>query len=69
MNLDGKKVLKYFPQPIFQYKVKNYKTHNEDLSKYIYDLYENDKEGLARSNRGGWHSKPFNLKEKDKRRC
>ena len=66
MNLDGKKVLKYFPQPIFQYKVKNYKTHNEDLSKYIYDLYENDKEGLARSNRGGWHSKPFNLKEKDK---
>ena len=56
MNLDGKKVLKYFPQPIFQYKVKNYKTHNEDLTKYIYDLYENDKEGLARSNRGGWHS-------------
>ena len=47
-------------------KVKNYKNHNEDLSKYIYDLYENDKEGLARSNRGGWHSKPFNLKEKDK---
>ena len=61
-----KNVFKFFPQPIFHYKIDNYEKHNKDLSKYIYDLYEEDKKGVARSNQGGWHSKPFNLKEKDK---
>ena len=61
-----KNVLKFFPQPIFHYKINNYEKHNKDLTKYIYDLYEDDKEGINRSNQGGWHSKPFNLKEKDK---
>ena len=62
---DEKKILKLFPLPIFHYKVKNHKKHNENLSKYIYNLYENDKNGLKRSNQGGWHSKPFDLKKKD----
>ena len=66
MNLINKKVLKFFPQPIFHYKVENFKKHNENLSEYIYELYENDKNGLIRSNQGGWHSKPFDLKKKDK---
>ena len=64
--MSDKKVLKFFPQPIFHYKVDNYEEHNENLSKYIYDLYKEDEKGLARSNQGGWHSKPFNLKEKNK---
>ncbi len=63
---EEKNVLKFFPQPIFHYKVNNYEKHNRDLTKYIYELYEEDKKGIARSNHGGWHSKPFNLKEKDK---
>ena len=62
---DEKKILKLFPLPIFHYKVKDHKKHNENLSKYIYNLYENDKNGLKRSNQGGWHSKPFDLKKKD----
>tara|TARA_B100000886_G_scaffold334277_1_gene289544 strand:- start:594 stop:1202 length:609 start_codon:yes stop_codon:yes gene_type:complete len=61
-----KNILKFFPQPIFHYKVNNFEKHNKDLTKYIYELYEEDKKGIARSNQGGWHSKPFNLKEKDK---
>ena len=65
MSLEEKRVLKFFPQPIFHYKVENYPKHNEDLSKYIYELYKNDTEGLSRSNQGGWHSKPFDLKKKD----
>ena len=65
MNLEKKKVLKFFPQPIFHYKVEDFRKHNESLSKYIYGLYNNDKKGLARSNQGGWHSKPFDLKKKD----
>ena len=64
MTLIEKKILKFFPQPIFHYKVENYEKHNENLSKYIYELYKDDKDGLIRSNQGGWHSKPFNLKDK-----
>ena len=57
------KIYKFFPQPVFHYKIDNFEKHNNELSKYIYDLYEADKEGLQRSNIGGWHSKPFNLKD------
>ena len=65
MSLEDKRVLKFFPQPIFQYKVEDYQKHNSDLEKYIYELYKNDTKGLSRSNQGGWHSKPFDLKKKD----
>ena len=58
------KIYKFFPQPVFYYKLDDYKKHNKDLSKHIYNLQALDKEGLQRSNVGGWHSKPFNLKDK-----
>ena len=61
----SKNILRYFPQPIFHYELDNYKRHNEELSKYIYDLQKKDPDGIARSNQGGWHSKPFNLKDKE----
>ena len=64
--MSEKKILKFFAQPIFHYKLDNYKEHNQNLSKYIYELYKDDNKGLARSNQGGWHSKPFDLKNKDK---
>ena len=44
MTLIEKKILKFFPQPIFHYKVENFEKHNENLSKYIYELYKNDKD-------------------------
>ena len=65
MVIDEKNVYKFFPQPIFHYRIENFKKHNENLSKHIYQLYNEDKKGLTRSNQGGWHSKPFNLKKKD----
>ena len=61
----SKNIFRYFPQPIFHYELDNYKRHNEELSKYIYDLQKKDPDGVARSNQGGWHSKPFNLKDKE----
>ena len=61
--IDNKETLSFFPQPIFKYKVNDFKNFNEKLSTYIYDLKENDKNGILRSNKGGWHSKPFNLKD------
>ncbi len=60
-----KKIYKYFPQPVFHYKLENFEDHNEKLSNYIYNLNKEDPKGVERSNQGGWHSKPFDLKEKD----
>ena len=62
---DSKKVHKYFAQPIFQYQLESYERHNQDLKKYIYNAYNEDPNGLSRSNQGGWHSKPFDLKDKN----
>ena len=62
--ITNRKILTYFPQPIFRYKVDNYKTFNKELEEYIYKLKEEDSEGVVRSNRGGWHSKSFKVREK-----
>lgn len=61
--IDNKETLNFFPQPVFKYKVDEFKEYNKKLSKYIYDLKKEDENGISRSNRGGWHSKPFNLKD------
>ncbi len=45
-------VFRFFPEPIFKYKIPNYEKLNQNLSKYIYDLYNNDKESLKKSNVG-----------------
>ena len=55
--------LKLFPEPIFKYKLNDYQNFNQELGKYIYDLYEKDNKGIQRSNRGGWHSENFKLSE------
>ena len=54
-------VYKLFPEPIFKYKLNNYENLNKELSKYIYKLRDENNEGLKKSNKGGWHSKPFRL--------
>ncbi len=61
--IDQKETLNFFPQPVFKYKVNNFEEYNEKLSDYIYKLYSEDKNGILRSNKGGWHSKPFDLKD------
>ena len=55
--------LKLFPEPIFKYKFADFKLFNEELTKYIYGLQDEDKRGLKRSNKGGWHSKNFQLND------
>ena len=54
-------IFKFFPEPVFKYKFENFKDLNEELSEYIYKLYDEDRNGLERSNKGGWHSKNFEL--------
>tara|TARA_B100000674_G_C37655136_1_gene829794 strand:- start:37 stop:642 length:606 start_codon:yes stop_codon:yes gene_type:complete len=59
------KILKLFPEPIFKYKIQDYLEINKKLTEYIYNLKSEDNEGLKRSNKGGWHSKNFELKDKN----
>ena len=54
-------ILKFFPEPVFKYKLEDFKNLNKELSEYIYKLRGEDKNGLVRSNKGGWHSKNFDL--------
>ena len=61
--MDNKETLNLFPQPVFKYKVNNFKEYNKKLSEYIYNLNREDKEGVQRSNKGGWHSKSFKFKD------
>ena len=63
--MDNPEVLKFFPSPVFKFRFEKLRTFNEELSNYIYKLYEEDSEGVDRSNRGGWHSKTFELNDKN----
>ena len=58
-------ILKFFPEPIFKYKFEDSKSYNKELEDYIYSLYKKDKEGLIRSNKGGWHSQDFELRDEN----
>ena len=63
--MDNPEVLKFFPEPVFKFQFKNFRNFNIELAKYIYNLYEEDNKGVDRSNRGGWHSKTFEMNDKD----
>ena len=54
-----------FPTPIWTIQLDNYKEVNEQMYKYIKSKKENDKIGISKSNIKGWHSKDFNLNEKE----
>lgn len=58
-------IIKLFPEPIFKFKLEDFKNFNKDLSEYIYKLRETDKEGISKSNRGGWHSQYFMLDQEN----
>ena len=57
------KIYKFFPDPLFKYKLHNFEKNNLLLEKYIYDIYNKDNQGVKLSNINGWHSKPFNLSD------
>ena len=59
------RIHKFFPVPVFEQKLENYKELNPKLEKFIYDLKKNDPEGQKRSNAGGWHSPFFNINESE----
>jgi len=63
--MTDQEIFKFFPEPVFKYKLKDFKDLNKELSEYIYKLRDEDRNGLERSNKGGWHSKNFELTIED----
>lgn len=57
----NQEIFKFFPEPVFKFKLKDFKNLNKELSEYIYKLRDEDGNGIERSNKGGWHSKNFDL--------
>ena len=59
--MTNQEIFKFFPEPVFKYKLKDFKNLNKELSEYIYKIRDEDGSGIERSNKGGWHSKNFDL--------
>tara|TARA_B100001248_G_C27262119_1_gene398929 strand:- start:37 stop:636 length:600 start_codon:yes stop_codon:yes gene_type:complete len=59
------RIHKFFPVPVFEQKLEDYKELNPQLENFIYDLKKNNPEGQKRSNAGGWHSPFFNINESE----
>ena len=51
--MNEQEIFKFFPEPVFKYKLNDFKNLNKELSEYIYKLRGQDKNRLARSNKGG----------------
>ena len=56
------KIYKLFPSPVFSFKLENYQELNMELESYILSLKKKYKDGLKKSNYGGWHSPFFDQK-------
>ncbi len=63
--MNNPEVFKFFPEPVFKFQFENYRNFNPELIDYIYKLNEKDNKGVDRSNRGGRHSKTFDMNNKD----
>ena len=55
----------FFPTPVWAIQLENYKLVNEEMYNYIKIQQKIDGVGINKSNIKGWHSKDFNLSEKE----
>ena len=54
-----------FPTPVWTTQLDNYKNVNEQMYTFIKSRQKNDEIGVSKSNVKGWHSKEFNLNDKE----
>ena len=60
------KLVNLFPSSIHSLGIDNFNDYRGKLIEEIYQERDEDPIGRKISNRGGWHSKPFDLKDKNK---
>ena len=54
-----------FPTPVWTTQLDNHKNINEKMYEFIKSDQKKDNVGISKSNVKGWHSKDFNLNEKE----
>ena len=54
-----------FPTPVWTIQLNDYKNVNEEMYKFIKSKQKNDEIGIKKSNVKGWHSKDFDLNDKE----
>ena len=54
-----------FPTPVWTIQLDNYKHINEEMYQYIKSIQKDDEIGINKSNVKGWHSKDFDLNDKE----
>tara|TARA_B100000902_G_scaffold212677_1_gene202228 strand:- start:200 stop:793 length:594 start_codon:yes stop_codon:yes gene_type:complete len=59
------KTIPIFPVPIHQFDIGGFDQIKNKLIDYAYDIQKQDSVGKTVSNRGGWQSKNFNIRNKD----
>ena len=67
--MNNPEIFKVFPEGVLRFKFEEFKTFNDQLTEYIYNLQKEDINGVTKSNKGGWHSKNFILKDKNSIQC
>ncbi len=55
----------FFPTPVWTIQLDNYKKINEEIYEYIKKQQSSDQVGINKSNIKGWHSRDFDLNEKE----
>ena len=55
----------FFPTPVWALQLENYKNVNEEMYAYIKNQQKKDQIGISKSNIKGWHSKDFNLDDRE----
>ena len=55
----------FFSTPVWVNQIENHETINDELITFIYNEKNNDPEGTRKSNVRGWHSKNFDLQNKN----
>ena len=65
MNENVSNINLVFSTPIWASLINNYEELNINILKYVKSIQENDPIGTSKSNISGWHSKNFNLNDKD----
>ncbi len=54
-----------FPTPVWTSQIDDYKKLNDSMYTYIKEAQTKDQKGINKSNIKGWHSKDFDLKDKE----
>ena len=55
----------FFSTPVWTSKINNFESVNNEMSEYISSLRKTDPLGVVKSNFKGWHSKNFDLQNKE----